>query len=538
MAKIKIRKLKNEQLSSRLDSLISEGNRVAEAAEKQLQEDSARLKILEERIEPLRQVSTRLNSIGHPKGKEAARVLQDVEAEYKRLSERTSGMDVAVEPTAGKPAGDDPTEEDTETEDDTEVVADEAEAADTEVVDRSPDPVMAMGPIPTPVSAAPPILPITEKERLKHAHELCDEAMNLRKSHKDLDPYELELRIDLVASRLRHIQNVLPDANDNITPLAQRVRASFGTMTAICKEYLNKLGRRVESLNPSLSVNWPTRVHELKDRLKVWRKDQERRDRDLQNRKEKERRERQIRDKNHQVADEYLDELQDLAEDFPDVTDSHYNAYCMDARQNCRLVLFYYSGEQPPDRLIETMRQICAQVPPVRAERLVQGSEFRNLRKKLRASGVIPNESGRHQSVEETQKEPEEPIEQIQQRESNWKGRFKGCTGMMVGGSPREERRKRLENYFGFDKLEWIKNEKNERANTDSLVAAIKNHKCDIFIQVSRFCSHAVQEHAKPACKSADVPFVNLQSGYGRSGICRAMDNMRDMIEESLNKCR
>ena len=108
-----------------------------------------------------------------------------------------------------------------------------------------------------------------------------------------------------------------------------------------------------------------------------------------------------------------------------------------------------------------------------------------------------------------------------------WWTRTRGKRAVMVGGSPRELNRARLEKTFGFAELDWMPAEF-RRNSLQTVRDGVRNGGVDIVILLRSFVGHDADQVILPACREHDVGWVSVEQGYGvvrvKQGIERFLD--------------
>lgn len=138
--------------------------------------------------------------------------------------------------------------------------------------------------------------------------------------------------------------------------------------------------------------------------------------------------------------------------------------------------------------------------------------EFKALRKAIRVA------------AEEDEEEPADADGSPLPADWAWWPKTRGRHAIMVGGSPRELNRVRLERAFEFGELEWMPAE----FRRNSLLAVRKRvlaGSVDVVLILRRFVGHDADDIIIPACKERGVDWVHVEHGYGvarlRQGIER-----------------
>lgn len=151
------------------------------------------------------------------------------------------------------------------------------------------------------------------------------------------------------------------------------------------------------------------------------------------------------------------------------------------------------------------------------------GRQFRGLRRKFASAS-----SRRPAIIDVTPKAESEQkaLPERTQAELVWKGLFTGKKGLMLGGTPKADVLALIQEYFGFEKFDWL-NPKDLPKNLGSVPAQVRNGGYDFVFLVARFAPHSVPDILKPVCKLVNVPFIYVNSGYGIGGICFALSKTK-----------
>lgn len=104
-----------------------------------------------------------------------------------------------------------------------------------------------------------------------------------------------------------------------------------------------------------------------------------------------------------------------------------------------------------------------------------------------------------------------------------WWGHTRGKRALVLGGTPREIARLRLERAFEFRSLEWYDA---DRASTDlaAIRARVTVGDLDMIVLHTRFVAHEVTRVLLPACREHGVDWVSIDHGHG-------VDRIRGAIE-------
>ena len=95
-------------------------------------------------------------------------------------------------------------------------------------------------------------------------------------------------------------------------------------------------------------------------------------------------------------------------------------------------------------------------------------------------------------------------------------------TGLLVGGSPDEVRRKRIEQALELEDLEWF-GFSHGRA-VQSVRRALQGGSVGLVLVLARFVAPAVVEQLVELCEVGDVPYVVLERAYGLTEIREALE--------------
>lgn len=151
----------------------------------------------------------------------------------------------------------------------------------------------------------------------------------------------------------------------------------------------------------------------------------------------------------------------------------------------------------------------------------LQSREFRNLRRAIREEQEAANEPEEAEaSTEEVYLPPE----------WGWWGRTKGRRALMIGGSPRELNRARLEKVFGFSSLEWLPAE-HRRNSLVSVRNRVRAGGVDVVLILRSFVGHDADEIILPACRETGVDWVHVDQGYGVVRVRQAIERFLDPSE-------
>jgi hypothetical protein len=147
--------------------------------------------------------------------------------------------------------------------------------------------------------------------------------------------------------------------------------------------------------------------------------------------------------------------------------------------------------------------------------RAVGGDDWEELPKSERASA--PPRRARP-SVDDEDSEQE-----LRVPEAEWPlwSAVRGRAVFMVGGSPREPARDRLQRTFKMRELVWSADDPRKVESAEARVAA---GGYDLVLALLRFTSHPSCEKLAAACASRGIPYVPVEHGYGIAAIRRSLD--------------
>jgi hypothetical protein len=109
-------------------------------------------------------------------------------------------------------------------------------------------------------------------------------------------------------------------------------------------------------------------------------------------------------------------------------------------------------------------------------------------------------------------------------------------TVLMMGGTPRESARSRVERAFGMKELVWSSDDPRKAQSAE---ARIVSGGYDVVLVLLRFMSHATNEKLLRACGARDVPYVPVEHGYGVTSIRRSLERFlapRAALAEDASK--
>ncbi|MCK6528497.1 hypothetical protein L6R50_13395 [Myxococcota bacterium] len=144
------------------------------------------------------------------------------------------------------------------------------------------------------------------------------------------------------------------------------------------------------------------------------------------------------------------------------------------------------------------------------------GPGFKELRRAIRRVSDPEGESADESSLDVTS-ETGPPADWA------WWPVVRGKRAVIVGGDRREDARKRLQEVFNLASLEWIPLQ-HENNTLRSLASSVAAGGIDLVLLLRRFVPHQADEILIPACKSAGVPWVSVERGYGVERVRQALE--------------
>ena len=98
----------------------------------------------------------------------------------------------------------------------------------------------------------------------------------------------------------------------------------------------------------------------------------------------------------------------------------------------------------------------------------------------------------------------------------------KGKRAVIIGGSPREQNRLALLDFFEWSELRWEACEGNEPRMLQQIEQSLRAGGIDMVLELTSLVGHHV-EKLKPVCEEMDIPFVRVARGYGVSALVEAI---------------
>lgn len=101
-----------------------------------------------------------------------------------------------------------------------------------------------------------------------------------------------------------------------------------------------------------------------------------------------------------------------------------------------------------------------------------------------------------------------------------------GKRAVIVGGDPRQSAADRIREAFRFATVGW---EVKDARRLQGLSERVRGGSTDVVILLRAFIGHSEQGTILEACRSADVPFVVVDTGYGVNQVRRAIERFADV---------
>jgi hypothetical protein len=166
------------------------------------------------------------------------------------------------------------------------------------------------------------------------------------------------------------------------------------------------------------------------------------------------------------------------------------------------------AGVEPDDR------RLLSLISP-HLDLLKKHARFKKLRKAIREAA---------DQDAEFEAELAEPAPSIAEDWPFWH-LVRGKRATIIGGDLREDARKRIKDAFGFTDLDWVTTD--HARNVQVLASAVEGGSIEFVILLRRFIGHDVDRIVIPACKTADVPWVSVDRGYGVTQIAQSIERFR-----------
>ena len=311
---------------------------------------------------------------------------------------------------------------------------------------------------------------------------------------KEFDAWSKEERhamLTIWAGRARKLQDELCLNEEE----EERIRGVFGGINRISNNYRPGF---VDALNRKFVADWDAYISTAE--LKLLEASEERKKKLAEEAKTRAqaRAEHERKQQARERASSMFVELERLCGSAPD--DDPLNPSDPE-KTNERIrgiveVLLEDVGIEPSD---ETLLELIYDHKDIFAE----GSSFRSLRRQFEKHNGVTVADFEHQFALAV-------------------GVLKGKCGILIGGSPREERRVKLSKLFQVRNLEWETSSPNMH---QTVVNRITTGKYDFVIELVEFSGHDA-ERVKHACSDHGVQFFRVTKGYGASRIASVIESM------------
>lgn len=147
----------------------------------------------------------------------------------------------------------------------------------------------------------------------------------------------------------------------------------------------------------------------------------------------------------------------------------------------------------------------------------LEGSEFRALRRAIRDEQEAAAAEGTEESVEPSPLPADWP----------WWAHTRGRRAVMVGGSPRELNRARLQRIFEFAELTWMPAEF-RRNSLQAVRDRVRAGGLDLVLILRSFVGHDADQVILPACREMQVGWASVEQGYGVARVRQAIERYLD----------
>lgn len=141
---------------------------------------------------------------------------------------------------------------------------------------------------------------------------------------------------------------------------------------------------------------------------------------------------------------------------------------------------------------------------------VASGPQFRDLRRALRNKGI---------KVEE-QTAP--VVEERITLEEKYRGSFIGKAGLILGGIAFPEAAKRIQDFFGFETLDWISGDK--ASQLAACCNRVASGKVAVAFALVKLCSHIAEDHLRKACRSNGTLYAMVRGGYSINNLIRSLE--------------
>jgi hypothetical protein len=327
------------------------------------------------------------------------------------------------------------------------------------------------------------------------------EALEIREAVADLQgrgPEEINVLMHTWLGRLRRYQ----DDFELDEGVRKEIYQTFGAVNRARKD----LGVEgfIDALNRKFRTDWSEYVRLWEMKLESARA-QDRRDAEEDERLDRERQERERQTAEERAASEArLRELTAILEEQGGGSDWRTDA---DVREDVKEMLL--SGVDEGGCQSEPFLAAARRFAP-----LAHGAEFRKLRRSLAKRGV------RFDEIELIEPErPDSPDEELFRRLAPvWRGK----TVAIVGGLPREQVRRRVEEGLGLKEARWYEYYR-VTCQQEQAESAIRSGAIDLVLLLIRYAGHKINE-VRETARSCGVECRVIDRGCGVTSILRGLE--------------
>jgi len=323
------------------------------------------------------------------------------------------------------------------------------------------------------------------REANRQAEELCREIHNGIKYIDRLGPEEQIVQMHIWLGKLRNLQ----DNSDLDQERENKLYMTFGALNTLRKQehsehFFDALNRRFTTDWEAYIRSWQSKIEDARERDRVNRKAEEERAEKEAARAKKEALEERRKAETLQEAMKALEEAQD------------------DDEIRDLLELGVESGGCQNDEFLGVAAKYTG---------LVYGNQFRGLRRSLKRIGVAESEFGA------AQPSASDPYEATC---ADLRETYRGKKVLIIGGLPKEERRRKIEKGLALSELRWYEHYRGSTEHREA-EAAIRSGGIDLVIVLVRFTGHKVNL-LSDLSRQLNIPTRFVDRGCGITAILKA----------------
>lgn len=345
---------------------------------------------------------------------------------------------------------------------------------------------------------------IENREHSKAVNEQAKElALRIREAVpalSELGPEETRVQMRIWLGQLRRYQ----DDYELDESTKKELYLSFGAINRARKDLA--VQGFIDALNRNFRTDWEEYVHTWEQRLESARV-QDQLDREEDERMELEREERErLSAEERARSDARLTEITEILEELTDEPIWRTDAETQEDVREMILAGLDEGGCQSED-FLGAARAFAP---------LVQGSEFRKLRRSLTKRGLDFEEITWIGSEED-----EGPAEELCERlRPVWSGKRIA----IVGGLPREQVRRRIESGLGLREARWYEYYRHH-CDQEQAESAIRAGTVDLVVLLIRYAGHKINE-IREVCRAAGVECRVIDRGCGVTSLLRGLEEV------------